>query len=64
MDHSAYIDAAAATLGLKITGEQRPGVQLYFELAAQMAELLQGLPLTAADEPGNVFVPVEPEVGA
>ena len=25
MDHTAYIDAAAATLGLKITAEQRPG---------------------------------------
>jgi Protein of unknown function (DUF4089) len=63
MDHSAYIDAAAATLGLKITAEQRKGVALYFGLAAMMAEQLQGLPLTAADEPGNVFVPVAPEVG-
>ena len=63
MDHTTYIDAAAATLGLKITAEQRPGVAQYFELAARMADLLQGLPLTAADEPGNVFTPVEPEVG-
>ena len=63
MDHQAYIDAAAATLGLKITAEQRPGVALYFGLAAQMAELLQGLPLTAADESGQVFDPVVPEGG-
>ena len=63
MDHTAYIDAAAQTLGLKITAEQRKGVALYFGLAAQMAELLQGLPLTAADEPSTVFHPVEPEVG-
>ena len=62
MDHTPYIDAAAATLGLKITHEQRPGVTRFFELAAGMAELLQGLPLTAADEPGNVFRPVEPRV--
>ena len=26
MDHSAYIDAAAATLGLNLTQEQRKGV--------------------------------------
>lgn len=61
MDHSAYIDAAATTLGLKITGEQRPGVATYFALAAAMAGKLDGLPLNAADESGNVFVPVAPE---
>jgi Protein of unknown function (DUF4089) len=61
MDHNAYVDAAAATLGLKISAEQRPGVLMYFDLAAQMAELLQGLPLSPADESGNVFVPVSPE---
>jgi hypothetical protein len=63
MDHSAYIDAAAATLGLKIAAEYREGVALYFGLAAAMADLLQGLPLTAADESGSVFTPVAPEVG-
>jgi hypothetical protein len=62
VDHQAYIDAAAATLGLRISLEQRKGVALYFGLAAGMAELLQGLPLTAADESGNVFTPVAPEV--
>ena len=63
MDHTAYIDAASAELGLKISAEQRKGVAMYFGMAAQMAELLQGMPLTAADESGNVFTPVEPEVG-
>ena len=62
MDHSAYIDAAAATLGLNLTQEQRKGVALYFGLAASMAALVQGLPLTPADESGNVFVPVAPQV--
>ena len=61
-DHQAYIEAAASTLGLKISAEQRKGVALYFGLAASMADLLQGLPLTAADESGNVFTPVAPEV--
>jgi hypothetical protein len=60
MDHTAYIDAAASTLGLRLTQEQRKGVALYFGLAASMAELLQGLPLDPADESGNVFVPVAP----
>jgi hypothetical protein len=63
MDHSAYIDAAAATLGLNLTQEQRKGVALYFGLAASMAALVQGLPLGSSDEPGTIFVPVEPEIG-
>jgi Protein of unknown function (DUF4089) len=60
MDHTLYIDAAASTLGLSLTQEQRKGVALYFGLAASMAELLQGLALDAADESGNVFVPLAP----
>jgi hypothetical protein len=64
MDHSAYIDAAAATLGLTLSQEQRKGVAVYFGLAASMAALLQGLPLGPADESGTVFVPVEPEADA
>jgi hypothetical protein len=63
MDHSAYIDAAAATLGLKITTEQRPGVTRFFALAADMAALVNGLPLTPADESGHVFQPVSPDLG-
>jgi hypothetical protein len=62
MDHSAYIEAAATTLGLSLTQEQRKGVALYFGLAASMAALVQGLPLGPADESGNVFVPVAPQV--
>ena len=58
MDHGAYVDAAAATLGLKISAEQRPGVLQYFALAAGMAELVKGLPLPPHDESGNVFLPV------
>jgi len=60
MDHSAYVDAAAATLGLKIAAEHRPGVLQFFALAANMAELVQGLPLEPHDESGNVFHPVPP----
>jgi Protein of unknown function (DUF4089) len=63
MDHTAYIDAAAATLGLKITAEQRPGVTRFFGLAADMAALVNGLTLTPADESGQVFQPVSPDLG-
>ena len=63
MDPTAYIDAAAATLGLKITTEQRPGVTRFFTLAADMAALVNGLPLTPADESGSVFQPVCPDLG-
>lgn len=61
MDHRAYIDAAAALLGLKVPAESRAGVDTYFELAAAMAALVEGLPLDHADESGTVFVPVGPQ---
>ena len=57
----AYISAASAALGLRIPAEYRAGVTAYFRLAAEMAALLQGLPLTAADESGAVFRPVCPQ---
>jgi hypothetical protein len=60
MDHNAYIDATAATLGLKIAAEHRPGVLQFFGLAASLATLVQGLPLEAHDESGNIFRPVTP----
>ena len=53
MDHAAYVDAAAATLGLKIAAEHRPGVLQFFALAASMAELVQGLPLEVARRIGQ-----------
>ena len=62
MDHAAYVDAAAALLGLQLTAAQRPGVLRYFELAASMARALDEVPLEPTDESGNVFVPVVPRV--
>ena len=58
--HAAYVDAAAAVLGLKIAAEYRQGVLRFFGLAASMAEQVMTLPLDASDEPGTCFVPVEP----
>jgi hypothetical protein len=56
----AYVDAAAAALALPIAPEHRPGVLHYFGLAAEMAELVNGLPLTVHDDPAEAFVPVSP----
>ncbi|MBT9486191.1 MAG: DUF4089 domain-containing protein [Rubrivivax sp.] len=61
--HAAYVDAAAAVLGLKIATEYRPGVLRFFGLAAAMAEQVMSLPLDASDEPGTAFVPVAPRRG-
>jgi hypothetical protein len=58
MEHEAYVDAAAAMLGLKIAAEHRSGVLQFFALAANLAELVQGLPLEPHDESGSVFQPV------
>ncbi len=57
----AYVDAAAAALGLPIAAEHRPGVVHYVELAVAMAELVMTLPLEIADEPAPAFVPIAPE---
>jgi hypothetical protein len=57
----AAVRATAAQLGLVITAEQMPGVLRYTGLAAMMAEQVMGLPLTPADEPATVFLPVVPQ---
>jgi hypothetical protein len=59
-DIERYVDGAAALLALPLAPEHRPGVLRYFALAAEMAALVNGLPLAAADEPAESFVPVGP----
>ena len=54
------VDANAAGLGVRIAAGHRKGVLAFFALASRMAELVDGLPLTSADEPGSVFTPVPP----
>jgi hypothetical protein len=56
----AYVDAAAAALGLPLAAEHRPGVLRYFGLAAEMAACVNGLPLGTGDEPAEAFVPIAP----
>ena len=58
------VNANAAALDLRIAIEHRPGVLRYMALAAEMAALVQGLPLGPDDESGAVFTPVSPEVGS
>ncbi|MGQ3051238.1 MAG: DUF4089 domain-containing protein [Roseateles sp.] len=57
---AAYVDATAAVLGLPLAAEHRPGVLRYFGLAAEMAALVNGLPLAVQDEPAEAFVPISP----
>jgi hypothetical protein len=54
------VDANAAGLGVRIAAEHRKGVLAFYALASRMAELVEGLPLTPADEPASVFTPVAP----
>ena len=61
MDAEAYVDAVAAALELPLAPEHRPGVLRYFRWAAEMAELVNGLPLTTRDEPAEAFVPIAPD---
>ena len=56
----AYIDAAAAALDLNLRPDHRPGVLRYFALAAEMAALVEAVPLEAHAESAVVFVPVLP----
>ena len=56
----AHVDAAAAAIGLSLDAAHRPGELGYFALAAQMAALLDAVPLGIADEPAFAFVPVAP----
>lgn len=55
----AYVDAAAAVLALPVAAEHRPGVLRYFGLAAEMAALVEAVPLAPHDEPAVHFTPVE-----
>ena len=51
----AYVDAAAALIGLPIDPAHRPGVVLNMERIAQMAALVMEFPLPDEIEPAPVF---------
>ena len=54
-DAEAYVDAAAALIGLPIDPAHRPGVVLNLERIAQMAALVMAFPLPDEIEPAPVF---------
>jgi hypothetical protein len=56
-DCDAYVDVAAALIGLSIAAEHRPGVILNFARIAQMAALVMAFPLGDSDGPAPVFRP-------
>ncbi|MET0542722.1 MAG: DUF4089 domain-containing protein [Variovorax sp.] len=57
----AYVDAASAALDLKLRPDHRPGVLRFFALAAEMAALIEAVPLDPHVEPSVNFVPVSPK---
>ena len=59
-----YIDAAAVALDLPLDPEHRPGVLRFFALAAEMAALVEAVPLDAHAESAVVFAPVGPRENA
>jgi hypothetical protein len=56
-DAEAYVDAAAALIGLPIDPAHRPGVVLNLDRIAQMAVLVMEFPLPDESEPAPVFRP-------
>jgi hypothetical protein len=56
-DVQAYVDAAAALIGLPIDPAHRPGVVVNLERLAQMAALVMEFPLPDEAEPAPVFRP-------
>ena len=56
-----YVDAAAVALDLPLDPEHRPGVLRFFALAADMAALVEAVPLDAHAESAVVFAPVGPQ---
>lgn len=59
-----YVDAAAVALDLPLDPAHRPGVLRFFALAAEMAALVEAVPLDAHAESAVVFAPVGPQENA
>jgi hypothetical protein len=56
-DAEAYVDAAAALIGLSIDPAHRAGVVLNLERIAEMAAMVMEFPLPDETEPAPVFEP-------
>jgi hypothetical protein len=61
-DPDAYIDAVAAAVGLAVAEADRPGVARFLALAAEMAAVLETVPLDDAELAlAPVFLPPDAE---
>ncbi len=58
----AYVDAASALLELSLEAAHRAGVLRYFGLAADMAALVDAVPLEQHQEAAVHFTPISPRV--
>jgi 1-carboxybiuret hydrolase subunit AtzG-like len=56
-DAAAYVDAAAALIGLPLDPAHRPGTVLNLQRIAEMAALVMAFPLPDDTEPAPVFLP-------
>lgn len=54
---AAWIDAAAANLGLSIAPEWKPNVAMFFEVARTMARLVENTGAVTHAEAAPVFTP-------
>jgi hypothetical protein len=55
-DAEAYAKTAAAAVGLPLDPRHLPGIAFNLKLAARMAAMVEGMPITPADEAAPVFV--------
>jgi hypothetical protein len=56
LDLEAYARDAAALLGLPLDPAHLPGIAANLRVALRMAQIVEEMPLTPADEPAPVFV--------
>ncbi len=57
VDWAAYVDHAAAAIGLPLAAEHRAGVIANLERIAQVAAAVNSIPLGATDEVAEVYRP-------
>jgi hypothetical protein len=55
-DAEAYAREVAKAIGLPLHPAHLPGIAMNLRLAARMAAIVEGMPLTPADEAAPVFV--------
>lgn len=56
-DLAAWIDSAAANLGLEIAPEWKPNVAAFLDVARTMASLVEGTGAATASEAAPIFTP-------